>query len=340
MPNHMRLALPPTPRTALRRPVSARLLLGCVWVALSACQGPSTAPASGERAETSAPPAARPVAPPARAARAVTATDVDPGAMDEALRAALRDLRDRFRCNSISGCKAHDVLVGFGYRARRPLEAIFPTAPQQAPYRSRIVRIVAELQDPASRPFLRSVLQDGSDKARGYAVYGLALLGDPRDQEMMRSYAEAPGIIASAMTRVSAAWGLAYQGEASGAARFDAVLREAAVHQLGGVTLRWALELCRVPKGPRCDTALALSARHPAYVVRREVLRTIGPRPQRAHAAALVVLAADPNPNLARRARRALQTLSGRVDIRDAAGWRAWHAAQQGAAPAPGHASR
>ena len=250
------------------------------------------------------------------------ATDLDPYAMDEALRQALVDLRNKFRCNSISGCKAHAVLVNFGERARPALQHMFPTAPFQAQYRSRIIRIIAEIQSPGARTFLRSVLKDSSDKARAYAVYGLALLNDRRDQELMHNYANAPGIIASAMTRVAAAWGLGYLGDPAYAKRFVGLVHEAADHQLGGATLRWALELCRVPRSPSCRGTLELAARHPSYVVRREVLRAVDT--SRASARALLILVADPNGNLARRAETALRRISGRGDIRGVAAWRKW----------------
>ncbi len=272
-----------------------------------------------------------PAAPVAAAVPPAQATDLDPTAMDEGLRQALVDLRDKFRCNSISGCKAHAVLTGFGERALPALQNVFHTAPRQAQWRSRTVRIIADMQVPQARSFLRQVLTDDSDSARAYAVYGLALLDDRRDQQMMHNYADAPGIIASAMTRVAAAWGLAYLGDSAYAKRFVALTHEAAAHQLGGATLRWALQLCRVPHGPPCEGTLEAAARHPSYVVRREVLTSVDGTMR--SAPALVILAADPNVNLARRAERALRKLSGRADVRGGPAWRAWLAARPSARP-------
>ncbi|MCO4762491.1 MAG: hypothetical protein KC502_13350 [Myxococcales bacterium] len=292
-------------------------------LAVVACQrAPAEAP------EPASQPASRSaVSPPAQ----VTATDLDPSAMDEALRQALVDLRSRFRCNSISGCKAHGVLVSFGERARLPVQRLFNVAPRQASWRARSVRIVAEMQRPAARPFLREVLKDNSDRARAYAVYGLALLNDRRDLALMTNYANAPGIIASAMTRVAAAWALGYWGDRSYTERFVALVHEAAAHQLGGATLRWSLELCRVPNGPSCSGALEMAAGHPSYVVRREVLRSVGR--DAVSIRALVTLAGDPNANLARRAEKALRRVSGRHNIVGAQAWRTW--CQAGACATP-----
>ena len=305
------------------------LALTLIAVSHAGCDGTTdrAKPAVSPTGAVARSPAAAPAAPvpPAQA------TDLDPTAMDEGLRQALADLRHKFRCNSISGCKAHAVLTDFGERALPALQNVFHTAPRQAPWRSRTVRIIADMQLPRARPFLRQVLTDDSDAARAYAVYGLALLDDRRDQQMMHNYANAPGIIASAMTRVAAAWGLAYLGDPQYAKRFVALTHEAAAHQLGGATLRWALQLCRVPRGPSCEGTLVAAARHPSYVVRREVLMSVDGTMR--SAPALVILAADPNINLARRAERALRKLSGRADVRGGEAWRAWLATQPSGAP-------
>ena len=258
-----------------------------------------------------------------------TATGLDPTAMDEGLMQALGDLRNKFRCNSISGCPAHQVLVDFRRHAVRPLKELFPRAPAKAAYRARIVRILAEIELPELRSWLRARITDDSDKARGYAVYGLALLGDPRDQPMLKQFAEAPGIIASAMTRTAAAWGLAFQHHPRGQERFIALLREAASHQLGGATLRWGLELCQRPNAPTCAPIFTLAAGHPSYVVRREVLRTIHAPWAREELQALVVLVSDPNPNLARKANRALINANGGQAMANPEAWRRWLAARR-----------
>ncbi len=244
--------------------------------------------------------------------------------MDEALLHALVDLRNKFRCNGVSGCPAHDILVGFRRHAWKPLRELFPLAPAKAPYRSRIVRIVAELELDEARPWLRKLLVDDSDKARGFAVYGLALLGDSRDLTMLRQFADAPGIIASAMTRTAAAWGLAIAGHDRGPKRFAAILKEAAEHQLGGATLRWGLELCQRPGSPSCDGILATAAGHPSYIVRRQVLRNVGAPWTDGELQALGVLVADPNPNLARRARAQLQRIKGGQALDSPSAWRQW----------------
>ncbi len=104
------------------------------------------------------------------------ATDRDPSALDEGLSDALLELQDKFKCNRISGCAAHRRVVDYGRSARPHVERQFARASHRAPWRSRLVQITAQLQDPSALPFLVAKTRDRDDEVVAYALYGLALL--------------------------------------------------------------------------------------------------------------------------------------------------------------------
>ena len=105
--------------------------------------------------------------------------------MPEPLREALKQFRDRFACNTISGCPSENVLRNMGWLARPYLQQIFEKAPDQAQYRSRSVRLIAELRDPQARAFLRERLQDADPETRAYAIFGLGLIDDREMEHLL-----------------------------------------------------------------------------------------------------------------------------------------------------------
>jgi HEAT repeat protein len=244
-----------------------------------------------------------PAPPKAPAATIVAVDGPDPGAVDEALRAALIDVRDRFKCNRISGCKSHDVLVGFGWRARPFLQQVLEAAPPRAPWRPRLVRILAELGDPVAAPTFRQALRDRTDEVRGYAIYGLHRLGDRSEHEEIIRFARRAGPFASACARLSARWILFADGERDFGPLFVEELRIRASQSLASVPVAWGLHLCGLAGSPDCEPVLALASRHPTFVVRRAALDLLERSPKPEHLPILQGLLADPIPSLGRRAR-------------------------------------
>ncbi len=249
----------------------------------------------------------------------------DPEAVDEALRAALVDVRDRFKCNRISGCKAHDVLVGFGWRARPFLQQVIGAAPTRAPWRPRLVRILAELGDPVATPSFHNAMRDPTDEVRGYGIFGLHRVSDQTKREEIMRFAQRPGTFASSCARLTARWTLYAGGEAEFGPLFLDELRIRASQSLASVPVAWGLHLCTLPSSPDCRPVLALASRHPTFVVRRAVIDLLEMTPKRQDVPILLGLLADPIPSLGRRSRNVLVRLSGQPGLRGLAAWQNWY---------------
>lgn len=263
-------------------------------------------------------------------------TGRDLEAMDEGMRLALGEVRNRFRCNRVSGCPAHATLLGFGWSARPYLEQIFAAAPARVPWRARLVRIVAELGDPDGAPFLRRALRDHSDEVRAYAIFGLLRLPtgtvDADEQAEMARFAHADGPFTTATSRLTARFMLHQRGEA---AMGDAFVRELAIRArqaMAATSTSWGLHLCALPGAPDCTGVLPAAARHPAFITRRAAVELIERGPTRDHVPALLALLADPVPSLGRRAQAQLAQVAGRSDLNSPDQWTRWWQ-EQGLAP-------
>lgn len=285
-------------------------------------------------AACSRPPAAA-TAPPVEATRGAVmlAADVSPAtaalgrdreAMDEGLRVALADFRDRFKCNAISGCPAQDVLVGFGWTARPYLEQVFVAASAQASYRGRAIRTLAELRDPQALPLLVKTLGDRDPETRAYAIYGIGLLDAREHLVKIQNAALEDETTYTAPSRLSAWWLLAKWAQPNASARFIELLQNVSQQQMGGPALTWGVELCGRADAPDCSGLMPAIAQHPAFTVRRVVVNAMASRPVAAYAAALVKLSGDPIGTIARRAEEGLQAISGRSDLHGHGVWTSW----------------
>jgi len=252
------------------------------------------------------------------------ATDRDTDGIDEGLRIALRNVRNKFKCNRISGCKPQDVAIGFGRHARPFVEQLFASAPRRAPWRSRTVRIVAELRDPDALPFLVERLGDRNEAVIAYAAYGLVLLDYRAEQKRFEDLATAGAGLMYAKTRLSTRWALARWGVKGAKAAFKGELEDRVGQLLGSGAVTWGLYLCTQWSGVDCERSWRLAARHPAFVVRRAVAERFEAVPRKRDIPVLVELAADPVPSVGRRARAVLVQLTGEAGLRDGGAWRKW----------------
>ena len=268
-------------------------------------------------------------------------TGPDPEAVDEPMRVALLHVRDRFKCNRISGCPAAGVLLGYGWQATPFLTQLFTSAPPRTVWRPRIVCLLAELGDPAAAPALLQALRDGRDEERGCAIWGLWRVDDRSEDEEIRRFALASGGFSGAAARLAARWVWHQRNEAGFNALFVQELTTRAGQSLASVPVSWGLRLCGMSGSPDCSPALGVASRHPTFVVRRAVLDLVEARPRKAHVPLLLGLLADPIPSIARRARAALVRLSGQPQIRGVAAWRIWWQESASAAglPAPATAA-
>ncbi|MFZ4577101.1 MAG: HEAT repeat domain-containing protein [Myxococcota bacterium] len=247
----------------------------------------------------------------------------DPEAMDEALRAGLENLRDRFKCNDVSGCPAEAVLVGFGWHATPALQNAFLRAPRQAPYRARTVRIIAESKDPLALPFLRQALTDRDPEVTGHAIFGLGLLEARNQIDRLHQITSAVPTVWGSAPQLSAWWVLHHFGEPGAAAQFVERLKWLSSQQMGGPALAWGVSLCRKPGAPDCGEVLPLIARHAHYGARRAAAEAMAAAPRASDAATLVDLTGDPVPSIARAAEQGLRQLTGKA-LQGPDAWRKW----------------
>lgn len=247
----------------------------------------------------------------------------DPDAMDEGLREALRQFRDKFQCNGISGCKAEQTLVEYGWAARPYLEQLFQQAPAQASYRTRAVRTIAQLRDPSAQAFLVHALQDRDPEAKAYAIWGLGLLDAKTLRNRFEHIARDETMPWLAPPRLTALWTLHRWGDEAAGEHFLQQLHVLSTQQMAGPALTWGAELCMRDDSPDCRTVLPLLARHPGFTTRRQAARAMAARPQHGYEAALVDLASDSVRSISDNAVTALRQLTG-LNFTEAADWRRW----------------
>ncbi len=251
------------------------------------------------------------------------ATAADPEPPDEGLRDALRAMQDRFACNAISGCPAHQALVGFGWQARPLVEQAFARASLQAGYRARAVQVVAELRDPGAEPLFLRVLDDRDPEVRAWALIGLGDLQARQHSERVQEQAAADTLWL-APARLAALWTLHRWGQADKGLQFQQLLGELATQQMAATALVVGAWLCARNDTPDCGAALPLLARHPNFQVRRDALHVMARQPRRSYAAALVYLTNDQARSVRQTAMDALTVLSRGHTATDHAGWQAW----------------
>ena len=252
----------------------------------------------------------------------------DPDAVPEAIRDALKQFRDRFACNNISGCPSENVLLNYGWAARPFLQQVFEKAPEQAQYRSRAVRLIAELRDPLARGFLRDRLQDSDPETRAYAVFGLGLIDDRDMARLLPTIGRDDSSAWMAPVRLSALWLALRWGDASAQQAFVQQLAMLAEQQMAVQGLVWGLTLCMRDDGPRCQAALPTIARHPNFLVRRQVAKAMAAAPQPSYALGLVALTTESARSISEPAEQALRVLSGQ-DLHGSGEWRRWCEATQ-----------
>ena len=302
--------------------VVVRRLL-CLSLALcAACASPAPPPVA-DAGPIGTEPAAAPVGDPHTGA-----LGRDPDALPEPIRQALKDFRDRFACNNISGCASERVLLQAGWTVRPMLQQVFEKAPDQSPYRARAVRVIAELQDPGAVPFLRERLDDKDPETRAYAIYGLGLLRDPQVLRALRSVARDDPSAWMAPVRLTALWLMWREGDPQALRDFQHQMGALARQQMAMSGLVWGLTLSLRPDGPDLAPVLPLVARHPNFQVRRLVARAMSVKPQPSFAASLVAMAADTASSIREPAERGLQVLAEQVSPPQGS-WSAWCEATQ-----------
>lgn len=244
------------------------------------------------------------------AAEAVSPTAEDPSAADVGLLRALWELRQRTRCNDVSGCAAEDVVRGYGSAALDELGILARQAGPRTPWLPRVLRLIGEMGDDRVEPLLREMAASEEDAVRSSALLALIRRGAVETERLERE-AGTGAAAATSRSRLTAAWALGRDGDVAAQTRFNAMLQELAGQIVAADSLRWGYWLCGLEPQPSCSAALVAGARHPGYLVRREVLRRIEARPTPAHRDALAILMHDPMLPLRRDARAVVRAVAG-----------------------------
>lgn len=253
----------------------------------------------------------------------VEALGRDPEPLPESLRQALKDFRDRFACNAISGCPSEQVLLQAGWVIRPYVQQIFEKAPEQSSYRARAIHLLALLRDPQARPFLRDRLDDRDPETRALAIFGLGLLNDEQVQRLANTVTRDDPSVWMAPVRLSALWVAQRAGDRTANRAFLHQLALLARQQLAMSGLLWGLELCQRGDGLDCHAVFPLMARHPNFQVRRALVKALAAAPRPEYAAALVEMTGETATSIAEPAEIGLKVLSG-LDLHGHAAWQQW----------------
>lgn len=313
--------------TATRVTAATAACVGGMWLAQGCQRDVGVAPSAGSEAAT-APhwqTAALPQAP--------SPTDADPDAPDVGIMAALADLRQRTRCNDVSGCPAEGVLRGYGFRAADEVAALVRLAGPRTPWLPRALILLGEIGDGRAEAMIRPFADVDEDSVRAAALLALIRRG-VAEETLLRRDAALMTAAATSRARLTARWALGQRGDSAAQAAFVADLRELSAQMVAADSLRWALALCIEHQPPSCTPALAAAASHPSYLVRREVMRLIEQRPRPEHGPALLLLVGDPTAALRRDAEVVLRSVTGERHS-EIALWRPAVARWQAAAKAP-----
>ena len=246
-------------------------------------------------------------------------TSADPTAYDASVEAALRELRIHTRCNDVSGCPAADTLRAAGVQVSDALVHLARAAKPRAQWLPRVTLLLGELGDAQGVAALEQLLQREEDGVRAAAIFALVSRGRLDDARLEQDAATLSAAAVS-RSRVTALWALARDGDPAAVQRFQDEIQALGGQLVAADTLRWAVWLCGQRAIPRCDSLYAGLARHPALLVRREVLRRIREAPTRGDLDALLMLVGDPSSNLARDASQTLHEVTG-LRGTDAASW-------------------
>ena len=101
-----------------------------------------------------------------------------------------------------------------------------------------------------------------------------------------------------------------------------------AEQQMAVQGLVWGLTLCMRDDGPNCQAVLPLVARHPNFMVRRQVAKAMAVAPLPGFALGLVALTTETARSISEPAEQALRVLSGQ-DLHGSTEWRRWCEATQ-----------
>jgi len=284
------------------------LLLLAALLAGPACKSPS-APKAGNEAPQEIPP------------QALLPLPEDEDAL--ALRLAMDELRDRFKCNDVSGCPVRDRILAWGPRSRTALEDVFRLSAPQAPYRLRVVEILADLGDTGAELFLLERTKDKDDFIRAHALRGIANLELRAHLDRVRVTLHQTSPQNMPATHAAAAFAMAKLGDRTGLGSLIETVKPASQAATNPWALRFALDRCRDLRERACIPGFLAAADNPDYFARRAAMAGLRLFPDKSYVPKLIVCLRDPVVSLRRDAEDLLVSLTGTRQPNEEA-WTAW----------------
>ena len=244
---------------------------------------------------------------------------------------ALREVRDKRRCNRVMGCSPADVLVRAGVISVEPIVDLLRRSQGDAYWRPVLVRVLGSIGYRDARPLLRELLTDPQWLMRTEAAIALGRMRDAESLDTLRTMLARTDEENSAAEHAAAGFALDRLGQADGRGALAAVLTPAAVARNNwgytAIAVELAAELGLVEALP----GIRVAAKHPDVFLRKAAIGALGRLGDRAATGALVEALGDTIPSARAAARSALEAITKEKRSDDE--WRAWCKAGGCAAP-------
>lgn len=259
-----------------------------------------------------------------------------PAPLPPAVEEALRDVRDKRRCNRVMGCPPIDALVRAGVVSVNPMVDLLRTTRGDAPWRTELVRALGTIGHRDALPLLRELVSDPLWLMRTEAAVALGRLHDAESVPALERLLAGSTDPDHAAEHAAAGYALARLGQAE--VGHAAVLRtltpEAVARNNWGFTTI-AVDLARELALREALPGIRAAAGHQDVFLRKAAFAALAQLRDGGANRALVDALGDHIPSVRSAARDALEAITG--EKRTDAAWRTWCDAGCGedAAPTP-----
>jgi hypothetical protein len=277
------------------------------------------------------------------------ATPVDVGAPpadDAAVNAIIVELKDRQKCNRVTGCAPMNALLARGPAARGPVEATLRAAPKADAYWTvALTDALGQLGDPVAVGYLRELTRDARWEVKVMAVRSLGRLAPTLDADTRAALVQELGAMLTPLAPgADPSWAGALRfalsrldkaREAEHRAALVALVPadESAMRQMGAPFLDVLVQLAAELRLTQALPGLRWAATSPNRFVSVHALDALGAMQDTGGVPYALSRLDDINPTVRRTAMAALRSITG-AGFDTAAGWRAW-AANHGLADIP-----
>lgn len=294
-------------------------------LALSAgCSREGSDPRSSEGSEP--PPTVAPTVGDRPAPAAAPEAEPEPASSPPALPAveqALREIRDKTRCNRVMGCPPAQALVRAGVASVAPAVDLLRRSSGDAPWRAELVRVLGVIGHRDALPLLRDLLDDPQWLMRAEAAVALGRMRDAEALPALESLMEGSTDADHAAEHAAAGFALVRLGRAdAGKAALLGTLTPEAVGRNNWGFTALAVELAGELRLQEALPGIRAAARHQDVFLRKAAFAALASLRDRQAARTLVEALGDRIPSVRTAARAALEAITGEKRTDDE--WRAW----------------